>query len=239
MGSNDFTESTQDMHRRQLTELSRQLIEAQEKIKVYELGASFEPIEEGAEPNAAQLWGKLLSGGTHTRQTIIGQAMRSNELARACFAQDHEGRLNHLEYELQDVQAKLSATLGFDAPQPLFALTVAVQALKNIMVEGIAQRSQVLITDADYPADLLDNDDDFPAEAGVAEKITEQLKTAGIDLQSICGYEWHTTLDVPDTSICTDHFCGTVNPLHAESHSCAGCGSSLSHEEAERIEMAK
>lgn len=229
MGSNDFTESTQDMYR-------RQLIEAQEKIKAYELGASFEPIEEGAELNAAQLWGKLLSASTHTRQTIIGQAMRSNELARACFAQDHEGRLNHLEYELQDVQAKLSATLGFDAPQPLFALTVAVQALKNIMVEGIAQRSQVLITDADYPADLLDNDDDFPAEAGVAEKITEQLKTAGIDLQSICGYEWEGE-PVPLHALGL-HKCGKVNPLHADAHEC-NCGQALTHEEAERIEMAK
>lgn len=227
MGSNDFTESTQDMYR-------RQLIEAQEKIKAYELGASFEPTEEGAELNAAQLWGKLLSASTHTRQTIIGQAIRSNELARACFAQDHEGRLNHLEYELQDVQAKLSATLGFDAPQPLFALTVAVQALKNIMVEGIAQRSQVLFTEQEAEIDL-----DFPAEAGVAEKIGEQLKSAGIDTQSICRYSWEgESTDACDAGV---HECRMVNPLHAEAHECdpRHCGATLTHEEAERIDMAK
>lgn len=231
MGSNDFTESTQDMYRRQLIELSRQLIEAQEKIKAYELGASFEPIEEGAELNAAQLWGKLLSASTHTRQTIIGQAMRSNEQARACFAQDHERRLNHLTYELEDVQANLSTALGFDAPQPLYALTVAVQALRNIMVEGIAQRSQVLFTEQEAEIDL-----DFPAEAGVAEKIGEQLKTAGIDLQSICGYEWEGE-PVPLHALGL-HKCGKVNPLHADAHEC-NCGQALTHEEAERIEMAK
>jgi hypothetical protein len=200
------------------------------KLGAYEAGASFEPTEEGAELTAAQLWGKLLGASVHTRQTIIGQAMRNADLARACFAQDHAGRLGNLEYELQDVQAKLGTALGFDTPQPLHALIVAVQALKNIMVEGIAARE---------PAVTYATAEDFPVETGAREKIGEAFKQAGIDLQSICNYDWETVLDEPDSSICTDHVCGLVNPLHAEAHECRGCGATLTHEAAEKLEMAK
>lgn len=87
----------------------------------------------------------------------------------------------------------------------------------------------------------LDEDDvpprrEEPALTVVQQRVTEQLKSAGIDTSSICGYEW----DLVVTEGCSTHACGIVNPLHLGDHECEqGCGAKCSQREAERIEEAK
>lgn len=84
----------------------------------------------------------------------------------------------------------------------------------------------------------LDGDDvpprrEEPALAGVQQRVVEQLKSAGIDTSSICGYDWD------DDGPCS-HACGIVNPLHLGDHVCEqGCGAICSQLQAERIEEAK
>lgn len=232
MGDNDFEEP-------ELDALRRLLREARDKIEAYEAGADPTPVPEGVAGTTGQLWHKILQADEAGRFRLLNWLIELAERESNCFTQNHEGRIDHLQFELQDVQAKLGATLGFDTPQSLHSLTVAVQALRNVMVDGIAARESRVeyreLTDEDYPSDLLKNDEDFPQERTVQEKIGDQLKAAGIDTTAVCRYTW----EGPSTDSCDGgvHECRLINPLHVESHQCDPdhCGQELSHDEAERL----
>lgn len=242
MGDNDFTESEEDM-------LRRYLREAQDKIARYEAAADATPVPEGVAGTTGQLWHKMLQADEAGRYRLLGWFMEIAERDSSCFAENHRGRLDHLQFELQDVQAKLSTTLGFDTPQSLHSLTVAVQALRNVMVERLAAREpQVEYRAVDEPAfsidDLLPK---FPAAPSVQEKIGEQLKAAGIDTSAVCGFEVAGWPSIEEDDYCASwseplgageggHRCAVVNPLHAGVHECK-CGAQLGHDQAERLVM--
>lgn len=216
--------------------LEAQIEHLRSLVKAYEAGADATPVPEGVAGTTGQLWHKMLQADEAGRFRLLNWFMEVAERESSCFALNHEGRLRNLTFELEDVQAKLSTTLGFDTPQSLHSLTVAVQALRNVMVDGLAARAQIL-TAEDYLSDLLKYDEDLPQEPSVQEKIGEQLKAAGIDTSATCGYEWSTEQGVLDPSICYNHACAMINPLHVESHQCAACGAVLTHDQAERLVM--
>lgn len=216
--------------------LRQLIVEVRDKLARYEAGADPTPVPEGVAGTTGQLWHKMLQADEAGRFRLLGWFMEIAERSSSCFAQNHQGSIDQLQFELQDVQAKLSATLGFDTPQSLHSLTVAVQALRNVMVDGLAARAQIL-TAEDYPSDLLEYDEDLPQEPSVQEKIGEQLKAAGIDTSATCGYEWNLTDEHVEHDISTVHRCTMINPLHAESHVCGNCGTVLTHDQAERLVM--
>lgn len=154
--------------------------------------------------------------------------------ARNCFAQDHKGRLMELEALREQLSMAVFGSPTLDSMQQLI---VGVRALRQVMVDGIAARSRVLTTE-DYPADLLDYDEDRPNPLAV---IDEGLEKAGIDRKAECRYQvkgWGDTEDewCADTGV-KGHMCGLADPMHASAHMCR-CGSELSHEQAERLQNA-
>jgi hypothetical protein len=201
-------------------------------VDIYEAGRDDSERVEGVVRSPGQLWARLLDTPMPERIFLLETILQNGEGARQCIVQGHPARIQDLTSRIEEAQRHLSETLGFSEAQPLYSLLVAVRALKNVMVEGIAARE--LVRDAVEEVEL----PEFVGDRDVREKIDEQLKSAGIDTQSICGFEWHTTLEVPDTSICTDHYCGEVNPLHTQDHICAGCGVVLTHVEAEKLAEA-
>lgn len=195
------------------------------KLAAYEAGQ--ESIAEhevwGKELTPGQLWNKLLNATEDQRQALLMAFVLNARTASACFAQDHEGMGAQLEYNRTELAHAVFGSVTTDGTAQLHT---AVRALRQVMVDGIAARS----TAVEFAGEV--TLDDFPVEADVKAKIGEQLKSAGIDPQSICAYEW-----VGDaTPLCPlgKHFCSEVNPLHADAHDC-NCGTSLTHEDAERL----
>ena len=209
------------------------LDELAKKILAYEAGMDATPRDEAsAFATPGQLWHALLTAPEHIRAILLESAIMNADAARACFQQDHREVMLRAERQREGL-----ADAIFDHPtdDSHESLLVSVRALRQVMVDGIARRSTTVVgpTDEDYPADLLTYDEDFPVEADVKAKIGEQLKSAGIDLQSICNFEWVGEA----TPLCPlgAHKCGAVNPLHALAHGCKDCSASLTHEDAERL----
>lgn len=199
--------------------------EAGEKIARYEAGQDAAPREEGIVLSPAQLWHKLLNAPESTRMAMLMAMVENTRTAQACFMQDHEGMGAQLEYNRSELAHAVFGSVTTDGTAQLLT---AVRALRQVMVDGIAARSTAVeYRTADEPTL-----DEFPEEKDTRAKIGEQLKSAGIDLQSICNFEW----DGLDTPLCPlgAHTCSKVNPLHADAHSC-NCGASLTHEDAERL----
>lgn len=201
------------------------LMEAEERRAAYEAGADATPPAEGVARTPGQLWHKLLSDTEDGRLAFLVAMLESNRTAHACLLNDHQGRIDALTYDLTDVQVRLERVLRLGGPRPVTALVTAVEALRQVMVDGIAARADVLATDDELP-----DEGDFPQERDTAAKIGEQLKSAGIDTRSVCNYEW------PGDEL-HDHVCGVVNPLHAQEHLCP-CSATLSHMEAEKLAEA-
>jgi hypothetical protein len=224
MSDNDFTE-----HEREVIKLAR---EAGEKIARYEAGRDDSERVEGQARTPGQLWAQLLDSSMPERQFMLEAMIRNTEGLRACFVEGHRGRIEDLTSRIEEAQRHLSETLGFAETQPLYSLLIAVRALKNVMVEGLATRESVITTAAEVELP------EFAGDRGVREKIDEQLKSAGIDTQSICRFTW----EGPSTDACDGgvHECRLVNPLHIEDHACdpRHCGQTLSHIEAEKLTEA-
>lgn len=216
-------------------ELRAIIAEQRARLDAYEAGAQAFDALEARKLNPGQLWRKLLDASTDQRLAMLLRQSENMSTAYDCFAQDHQRRLADLTERIEETQRQLSETLGFDQAQPLCSLLVAVRALKNVMVEGIAAREPRV----EYAEPSIEDLPEFAGDRDVREKIGEQLKSAGIDTQSICHYQW----EGPATDGCDGgaHDCQLVNPLHASAHQCdpQWCGQELTHEEAERIEMAK
>lgn len=206
-----------------------------QKVTAYEAGMDPAEHEEGAQHTPASLWRALLQAD-HERRALLLDALLSNiNTANECFMLDHRRRIENMAYEREQTREVLSAAVfGEPTVDSFVELIAGVRALRQVMVDGIAARGQVLTTVHEVGIEDLPG---FPGERDVREKIGEQLKTAGIDTQSLCRYEWTTSAD--DDDGCNEHVCGEVNPLHAQAHSCEQCGVMLSHQDAERIEMAK
>lgn len=216
--------------------LRQLIVEVRDKLARYEAGADATPAPEGEDIplTTGQLWHKMLQADEAGRFRLLNWFMEVAERDSSCFAENHRGRLEHLQFELEDVQAKLSTTLGFDTPQSLHSLTVAVQALRNVMVDGLAAREGRVEYAAAGSVTLDDLLSKFPAAPSVQEKIGEQLKAAGIDTSAVCGYGWEgEPTDACDAGV---HECRLINPLHVQSHQCDPdhCGQELSHFEAEQ-----
>jgi hypothetical protein len=219
MGDNDFTESEEVALRRHLRELS-------EKVAAYEAGAEeYSPSDtEGQQLPAAQLWHMLLNVSREKRFRVLHQIQQTQEEASNCFLNNHRS----LEQENADLRMKLQG------------LQERVDSLNTALTHKmgeIAAYQKVLEIQAgprvEYAAvasPTLDDLPEFQGDRGVREKIGDQLKSAGIDLHSLCRYEWWTDDE-------HEHICGQVNPLHAEAHVCelATCRATLSHEDAERL----
>lgn len=217
MADNEFTEDEQEVIR-----LAR---EAGEKIARYEAGADATPREEGTLlTTPGQLWHKLLGAPEDVRMAMLQAALENAQSAHTCFVMGHEGRLREAEEERE-----LLSIAVFDMPtnDSTRQLHTAVRALRQVMVDGIAARTTTVEMTGELTLE------EFPEEPDLRQKIGAQLKSAGIDLQSICGYEWQGDA----TPLCPlgSHTCGAVNPLHALAHGCKDCSASLSHEEAERL----
>lgn len=226
--------SVPNLSRSELEIFTRALLNERDRlldmVDDYEAGADATPVPEGAAGTTGQLWHKMLQADEAGRFRLLGWFTEVADRSSACFTENHRGRLEHLQFELEDVQAKLSTTLGFDTPQSLHSLTVAVQALRNVLVDGLAAR-------AEYAGSVTLDDlmPKFPAAPSVQEKIGEQLKAAGIDTSAVCGYTWEgEQTDACDAGV---HQCRLINPLHVQSHQCDPdhCGQELSHFEAERL----
>lgn len=206
------------------------------KLAAYEAGQDTTPAEEGRELTGAQMWHKLLTADETTRMAMLTAFWSNLGVARACFEQDHEGRIADLLHQLDTAQTDLARTFGLDEDDVLPSLgelTVTVRALRNVMVDGIARRATVLDDAIDQALD--EYDESFPQEAGTQEKLVAVLKEKGIDVASICRYTWEgAPTDACDGGV---HECRLVNPLHAESHACDPdhCGQELTHEDAERL----
>lgn len=209
------------------------LMEAVTKVEAYEAGRDDSEPVEGAERTAAQVWHMLLGLPEAQRLNWIDVLLRTRGDARSCFAQDHQGRIDALTYDLTDVQVRLESALGIEGPRPVTALVTAVEVLRQVMVDGIAAREphvEYVATEPELP------DFRHPDLAEEKAKVVDSLKAAGIDLASVCGFEWPGGRQ---GDVCGTHLCGTVNPLHAQGHECGHCGATLSHVEAEKIEEAK
>lgn len=230
----DTYNSIPNLHRAELETLCRALLNERDHlldvVDAYEAGREVYDIAmaEGRRATPGQLWHKLLSAPEDGRLALLLAMLGSSDAAHDCFMQNHQGRIEAIEYELADVQAKLGSVFGFDTPQSLHSLTVAVQALRNIMVAGIAERGQVLTTMEETEMPEWRQPDGLEAEKA---KVRDSLKEAGIDLRSVCGFEW------PGDEM-HEHACGEVNPLHAQSHWCERCNATLSHVEAEKLAEA-
>lgn len=210
--------------REQLREDIRQ---AGRKIEAYEAGADASPRDEGTQATAGQLWHSLLRSDENRRLGLLEGLLANTEQSRECFTQDHRGQIEMMSFDLQDVQARLSATFGFETPQSLHALTVATQALRNIMVMGIASR---VVEEADVE---IAEEMRAAREADSVKVIDDAFERAGIDITARCEYEWPND-DAKNP--CSSHFCGLINPMHAQAHECEQrCGATLSHEDAERL----
>lgn len=206
-------------------ELRAVVAEQRARIDAYEAGQDAAPREEGIVLSPAQLWHKLLNATEDTRMAMLTALAENARTAHDCFAQDHQGRVAWMEMEREQLSAAVFGSVTTDSTQQLHT---AVRALRSIMVDGIAARTTV--------AEPLEDDlDGFPEEPDVREKIGAQLKSAGIDMQSVCRFAW----EGPPTDACDGgaHECRLINPLHAQAHECdpGHCGQTLTHEEAERL----
>lgn len=228
---NGYTEAT-----RVIAELRAERKELKAKIEAYEAGRDGSEHVEGQELSVGQLWDRLLEQESGAARLDLLQSMRTSaQRGRACIVQGHTNRIEDLTSRIEEAQRHLGKTLGFTETQPLYSLLVAVRALKNVMVEGLALRE--LARDAVEEVEL----PEFVGDRGVREKIDEQLKSAGIDTQSICGFTWKEPGSESYVMAgCNDgwHSCGEVNPLHTQDHACAGCRAVLSHIEAEKLTEA-
>jgi hypothetical protein len=202
--------------------------EAGEKIARYEAGQDATPREEGIVLSPAQLWHKLLTVPEDQRLAMLRVLTENARTAYDCFAQDHGGALMQLE---ADREALSHAVFGSPTLDSTSQLHTAVRALRSVMVDGIAARGGVVEYREVEP-------ETFPEEPDVREKIGAQLKSAGIDLSSVCGYQW----EGPATDACDGgaHACRLVNPLHVQAHECDPdhCGQTLTHIEAEQLAEA-
>lgn len=200
------------------------------KVAAYEAGMADLDAVEGAVHVPATLWRKLLRAPLTQRMSILARALEADAQARRCLTLNHEGHIGELLDSLEDTQRKLCAAFGFETPQSLYSLTVAVQALRNIMVAGISERGTVAVEYAEATPD-------YRQPQSVQDQMDEMVKSAGIDTSDLCRYEWAT--DDQEDVLCSDHVCDVVNPLHSGNHECEQCNVTLSHEAAERIEEAK
>jgi hypothetical protein len=114
-----------------------------------------------------------------------------------------------------------------------------LQADAAVQIQALASASRTLLPEPErVPEDLPDHRQP-EALQDVKDKVASDLKAAGIDTASICGYQWEgETTDACDGGV---HECRLVNPLHVGDHACdpRWCGMTLSQETAERIEAAK
>lgn len=203
-----------------------------EKLARIEAGADATPSVEGAQRTAGQLWHRLLTGDEGTRMALLEGMLASQQYALDCLSKDHDRRIEHLSDELMDVQAKLSSALGFETPQPLHSLTVAVRALRSVMVDGLGARPAVKFATVDLVTEFADSMPDEQPDA--KQVVADAIERAGIDTNAYCNFEWGTGND------CTNdrgegHLCGEVNPLHVDVHVCGTCEATLTHEQAERM----
>lgn len=202
------------------------------KLETYEAGQDVTPRDEATMPTPGQLWHELLNAREDVRLAALLRLIENTKTATDCFMQDHQGAMMQLEGDREQLSIAV-----FDMPtlDSTSQLHTAVRALRQAIVDGIATRAVRIAYAEAAPAEDLDN---FPVEKDVQAKIGDQLKTAGIDPQSVCGYTWETgTTDGLDSSAhegCTRHRCGVINPLHSVSHEC-GCEETLTHEQAERL----
>lgn len=213
-----------------LEQLQVAVREAAEKLAAFEAGRDDSERAEGAVRTPGQLWAQLLDAPMPERMHMLEMAIRNTEGLRECFQQDHKGRIEDLRYQLTHHQERLSAVFGFDEPQNLHALTVATQALRNIMVAGIAERIEPVVEYALAEPEL----PEFRQPEGLAAekaKVVASLKEAGIDLDSRCGYQWRRGDDCRPQG----HSCVLLNPLHSQDHECEQCEVRLSHVEAEKL----
>jgi hypothetical protein len=212
-----------------IKQLNGVLNSAMAKLELYEAGQDATPRDEAVMPTPGQLWHNLLGAREDVRLAMLLRLLENTNTATDCFMQDHAGALTQLESDRE-----LLSIAVFDMPtgDSTRQLHTAVRALRQIMVDGIARRVTVVeLTDEEEP-------DDFPVEPDVKAKIGEQLKTAGIDLQSVCGFEWETEQTCADNAD-GRHLCSEVNPLHAQAHNCGGhCRQLLTHEQAEKLAEA-
>lgn len=226
----DFVANRQEVVNNQ----AREVEDLRAKLRAHEAGADHNPP--GAERSTrtpGQLWRILLDSTEDQRLALLANILETAHTAEECYAQDHAGLMRQADIDREQLSIAVFDMPTLDSTQ---GLLTAVRALRQIMVDGIGQRTERVQYAVAQPED--DEDlDGFPQEKGVADKIKEQLDAAGIDLTAKCGWEWETLLDEPDSSICTSHLCGLVNPLHSTSHECAKCGAFQTQAEAELMAM--
>ncbi len=204
------------------------------RTQLRDIVAGSDPTQpaEGTTLTAGQLWHRLLNMPVEERLLQLRRALEADDQARSCFVADHAGRMQYAETELEARREQLSHAVFSEVTLDGHSeLLTAVRALRSVMVDGIAKRPAGQLTVMSVHEHDEGERPDFPVEKGVQERVGEQLKSAGIDLQAVCDYLWDNTDEHGDH----DHQCGLTNPLHAGPHACASCATTLTHEDAERL----
>lgn len=206
--------------------------ELREKVERYEAGADATPVDVAAAGTSGQLWHKMLQADEAGRFRLLNGLLSNMEAASACFLQDHAGRIGELQGILNAAEETLADAVGLEGHDyDLAQLVAAAHALRSALVESATPPQTVLSSIENV---------EWPQERDVATKINEQLKTAGIDLRSLCGYEWTDEGATPcPRNKGAEHVCGQANPLHTQSHVCEQCGATLNHEQAEALQLAQ
>lgn len=199
----NYEESTEDALRRHLGEARQEVLDLRGKTAAYE--KNWAPK-------------RNLVEAQHRRDET--QKLLDRALAQVA---ERDAQLRSQELTISHLHGQVAAL------DRVFAMgqEAAARAMFAPQVGAVAQEFKLQGLD-DVPPRR-----EEPALAGVQQRVVEQLKSAGIDTSSICGYDWD------DDGPCS-HACGIVNPLHLGDHVCEqGCGTICSQLQAERIEEAK
>lgn len=231
----------------ELTEL-RQL---QRKVAHYEAGADASERSEGEQLTPERLWHLLLEAPAGERLGRLDAQLAAIEAGHR-VAQERDIAREKVEVTQGLLDRALREVANRDDQLRGLDLTIAHLQGQIAALERTFTMSQELIARAmlspqvgyaevqSFQLDGLDEElparREEPAVLDVQRRVTDQLKSAGIDTSARCGYEW----DGDGQTMCDQHACGIVNPLHLGDHECEqGCRATCSQQEAERIEEAK